>query len=287
MACGSKERVISASRNVVAKAPTYKDMQRVQLIHWNRAEAKERTAKLRAAGYRVAYEALDGQAGLKKLRERPPAAVVIDLSRAPSQGRDVALWLRSTKAARLIPLVFVEGERKKVAGFKKLLPDATYTTWSKVRGSLKKALANPPAKPVKPPSALAGYSATPLPKKLGTKAGITVALVGAPKGFEKTLGKLPEGAKLRRGARGRCELAMWFPGSARELKQRVKQMEKFIGDGGLWIAWPKQASGVKTDLTQNLVRKVGLAAGLVDYKICAIDATWSGLKFARRRKPQG
>lgn len=261
-------------------------MQRVQLIHWNRAEAKERAAKLRAAGYRVAFGALDGQAGLKKLRERPPAAVVIDLSRMPSQGRDVALWLRSAKATRLVPLVFVEGERKKVAGIKKLLPDAVYTTWGRIRGALKKALANPPAKPVKPESQFAGYSGTPLPKKLGIKADMTVALVGAPQGFEKTLGKLPEGAKLRRGARGRCELAMWFPASAKELKGRVRQMGKLIGDGGLWIAWPKQASGVKTELTQTIVRKVGLAAGLVDYKICAIDVTWSGLKFARRKKPR-
>ena len=259
-------------------------MQRIQLIHWQEVEGKERVAKLRAAGYRVAYGALDGQAGLKKLRERPPAAVVIDLSRMPSQGRDVALWLRSTKATRQILLVFVEGEQRKVAAIKKLLPDATYTTWSKIRGSLKKALANPPAKPVKPESLFVGYSGTPLPKKLGIKTDMTVTLVGAPKGFEKTLGKLPEGAKLRRGARGRCELAMWFPVSAKELKQRVKQMGKFIGDGGLWIVWPKQASGMKTDLTQTKVRKVGLAAGLVDYKICAIDATWSGLKFTRRKK---
>jgi hypothetical protein len=261
-------------------------MQRVQLIHWNRAEAKERAAKLRAAGYRVAYEPLEGQTELKKLREKPPAAVVIDLSRMPSQGRDVALWLRSTKATRQVPLVFVEGERGKVAGIRKLLPDATYTSWGRIRGSLKKALASPPAKPAKPESLFAGYSGTPLPKKLGIKEGMTVALAGAPKGFEKTLGNLPEGAKLRRGARGQCELAMWFPVSVKELKQRVKQMEKLIGDGGLWIAWPKQASGVKTDLTQTIVRKVGLANGLVDYKICAIDATYSGLKFARRKTPR-
>ena len=76
---------------------------------------------------------------------------------------------------------------------------------------------------------------------------------------------------------------MWFPKSARDLEQRIDLLADQVECGGLWIAWPKQASGVKTDITQTIVRKVGLAAGLVDFKICSIDATWSGLKFARRR----
>jgi hypothetical protein len=123
----------------------------------------------------------------------------------------------------------------------------------------------------------AGYSATPLPKKLGIKPGSTVALVDAPDGFER---ELPEAA-VRRGARGRFELAIWFVRAARDL--RPERMASLARNGPLWIAWPKRASGWETDLTENVVRVAGLAHGLVDYKVCAIDDTWSGLLFARRR----
>ncbi|UCG89489.1 MAG: DUF3052 family protein [Gemmatimonadota bacterium] len=130
---------------------------------------------------------------------------------------------------------------------------------------------------------LAGYSGTPLPKKLGIKNGATVVLVGGPKGFESTLGPLPEGVTLRKQARGKCDMIIWFPKSRKDLERRVSELGALAGKGGMWIAWPKQASGVKSDLNQAIVRSSGLAVGLVDYKICAIDETWSGLKFAKRK----
>jgi hypothetical protein len=148
---------------------------------------------------------------------------------------------------------------------------------------LKQAIAKPPASPVVPASNLAGYSGTPLPKKLGVKPHSTVALVGAPKDFEKTLGELPEGVRLKKRADRACDLIIWFVRMRAELYDRVKEMGELTGAGGLWIAWPKQASGVASDMTQNVVRETGLTSGLVDYKVCAIDATWSGLKFARRK----
>jgi hypothetical protein len=110
-----------------------------------------------------------------------------------------------------------------------------------------------------------------------------VALVGAPPDFERTLGALPAGARLRRGGRGPWDLAVWFVRSARELERRLGASAPPAPATGLWIAWPKRASGVATDLGEDEVRRAGLAAGLVDYKVCAIDATWSGLKFAPRR----
>ena len=130
---------------------------------------------------------------------------------------------------------------------------------------------------------MAGYSGTPLAKKLGIKQDTTIILVGSPQGFETTLGPLPEGVTLRKQARGRCDLIVWFAKSRKDLEQRVKQMGDLAGKGGIWIAWPKQASGAKSDLTQAIVRGCGLAAGLVDYKICSIDETWSGLKFTKRK----
>ena len=130
---------------------------------------------------------------------------------------------------------------------------------------------------------MAGYSGTPLPKKLGIKADHVVALVNAPDGFMRTLGELPPNVQTRNGARGKRDLTIWFVQSLKELEQRVDRYADAVGSGGLWIAWPKQSSGKKTDVTQAMVRKIGLAAGLVDYKICAIDETWSGLKFATRK----
>jgi hypothetical protein len=128
------------------------------------------------------------------------------------------------------------------------------------------------------------YSGTPLVKKLGIKPDSVVFLMNAPKGFERIVGSLPRGAKLRRQSAGKRDLSIWFTTSRKDLGQGIRPIAKQIGDGGLWILWPKKTSGVSSDLTQTVVRKVGLAAGLVDFKVCAVDATWSGLRFVRRKR---
>lgn len=259
---------------------------RIRLIGWNAAEARERAGLLRAAGYEVASETPQAAAFRQELRNNPPRAVVIDLDRLPAQGRDVGIALRHAKATRHVPLVFAGGEPEKVARVRQSLPDAVYCSWDGIHSAVKRALTHPPADPVKPASALAGYSGTPLPKKLGIKPGSVVGLLGAPPGFRTTLGELPAGAVLRQGAGG-GPLTLWFARSRREVESRVRRMAVEIGDGALWIIWPKKASGVATDLTQQLVREVGLGAGLVDYKICAVDQTWSGLLFTRRKARRG
>ncbi len=129
----------------------------------------------------------------------------------------------------------------------------------------------------------AGYSGTPLPKKLGIKADSVVALVDAPEDFEQTLGPLPEGARIRRLARGRSDVALWFVTSRAALAQGLHAWLERDDWHGLWICWPKKASGVRSDLGDEPVRRLALAAGLVDSKVCAIDATWSGLRFTRRK----
>lgn len=254
----------------------------VRLIHWNAAEAEERAAKLRAAGYDVAYEPLEATI-MRELRKGPPTAVVIDLTRLPSQGRDVALAIRLYKTTRRVPLVFVEGDPEKVTRIKEHLPEALYTTWDRIRSALKRAIAHPPTDPVVPRSSLEGYSDTPLPKKLGIKANSIVTLIGAPEGFERALGELPEGVILRRQAHGRCDIAIWFTTSSKDLERHIDRIAALAPKAGLWIAWSKKSSGIPTDLSQVLVRKVGFTAGLVDYKVCAIDTTWAGLRFSRRK----
>jgi hypothetical protein len=224
-----------------------------------------------------------GGNSLQSLVEDPPDAFVIDLGRLPAQGRDLAIWLRGRKATCHVPMVFVGGDPDKVVRVRQLLPDAVYAEWRSIRGAIRQAIQNPPTDPVKP-GAMAGYSGTPLPKKLGIKTGSVVALLGAPDDFEETLGKLPDEVRLRRQARGRCDLVLLFSKTLAELERRFPAAVRTTAEGGsLWIAWPKTASGVATDLTQNKVRGYGLDNGLVDFKICAIDETWSGLRFARRK----
>jgi hypothetical protein len=130
---------------------------------------------------------------------------------------------------------------------------------------------------------MAGYSGTPLPKKLGIREGARLALVRAPQGFEHTLGNLPPGVLVHEQARGRLDVIVFFATRRRELERRFPAFARaLVPDGGLWVSWPKRTSGVATDVTENVAREVGLAAGLVDNKVCAIDDTWSGLRFVYR-----
>ncbi len=251
------------------------------MIHWKSAEASKRTKILQSAGYDVSPEALS-PASFKEMRENPPDAVVIDLSRIPSQGRDVGLGIRKYKDTRHVPLVFVEGDPEKVKRVRQLLPDAAYTTWDRILDELKMAIAHPPKAPVVPSSAMAGYEGASLPKKLGIKPNAVVYLIDAPEGFEKKIAKLPDGVSFARIIPKKNDLTIWFVKSQKELEQRANQIRPQIGKGGLWIAWPKKSSGFTSDLSQATVRKIGLDSGLVDYKVCSIDKTWSGLKFAVR-----
>jgi hypothetical protein len=132
---------------------------------------------------------------------------------------------------------------------------------------------------------MAGYSGTPLPKKLGIKEGHRVALVGAPGGFERALGALPGGVGLRRGLAGKAPLdvIVAFVTRRTELERALASLRRRMAPAaGLWIAWPKKASGVATDMTEDVVREVALPTGLVDNKVCAIDETWSGLRLVIR-----
>jgi hypothetical protein len=129
---------------------------------------------------------------------------------------------------------------------------------------------------------VAGYSGTPLAKKLGIREGSRVAVLSAPDGFTASL-DLPNGAQVKRQARGRLDVVLFFVTRRAELIRRFDGLARALEpDGGLWIAWPKRTSGVATDLSENPVRDIGLDAGLVDNKVAAIDEIWSGLRFVYR-----
>lgn len=133
---------------------------------------------------------------------------------------------------------------------------------------------------------MAGYSETPLARKLGIKEGSRLGFVNAPKGFKKELGSLPDGAKIFAGQLPKpLDLIILFTDSSRALKIEFSILaEKLSSNGMLWIAWPKKSSGVSTDLSFDIVQHTGLEAGLVDVKICAVNEIWSGLKFVYRLK---
>ena len=129
----------------------------------------------------------------------------------------------------------------------------------------------------------AGYSGTPLPGKLGVKPGTRLALIRAPQGFTTTLGALPDGVTVLAGLRAPLDVIVAFFERRRALERRLPALRDALAPtGGLWIAWPKRASGMPTDVTEAAVHELGLAAGLVDNKVCAIDEVWSGLRFVHR-----
>jgi hypothetical protein len=133
------------------------------------------------------------------------------------------------------------------------------------------------------PGPPAGYSGTPLVRKLGIKPQARLGLIAAPDGFDEVLGELPAGVVVRRRLQGTFDVLVAFATRRAELERRLPAWRGALDQaGGLWVAWPKRASGVATDLGDGVVRELGLAAGLVDNKVCAIDATWSGLRFVYR-----
>jgi hypothetical protein len=130
---------------------------------------------------------------------------------------------------------------------------------------------------------MAGYSGTPLVQKIGIKPGHRLLLRNDPPSFLRDLGGLPDGVTATDKLNGRVDVAVYFTDKRAALEKDFRRMAgKIEANGMLWIAWPKKASGKPTDLTEDVVRKIGLACGLVDVKVCAIDDTWSGLKFVVR-----
>jgi hypothetical protein len=129
----------------------------------------------------------------------------------------------------------------------------------------------------------AGYSGTPLARKLGIGPGDRLALIGAPDGFDETLGELPPAVSVRRSLRAGFDVGVAFFVRRGACERRLPALKAALEPaGGLWLAWPKRSSGVDTDLTETAVRELGLAAGLVDNKVCSVDQVWSGLRFVYR-----
>jgi hypothetical protein len=258
-------------------------MARLYLVHWDPAEGRRRQQALARLGHDVAYLGdLAGTPLVRALRAGDADAVLLDLSRRPSHAREIAMSLRSRKATRQLPLLFVDGEPEKVAAMKAVLPDAAYSTWARIRTAIPRAIRTAPATPFVPPDAL--YAGRTLAQKLGIGAGERVAVIGAPPDFAATLGALPAKARLTAIFDTTSGRVVWFLRSQAELRLALGRLTGTLRRQVAWLVWPKKASGVRTDLDGNVVRNAGLAVGLVDFKVCSVDATWSGLAFKRARR---
>ncbi len=134
----------------------------------------------------------------------------------------------------------------------------------------------------------AGYSGTPLPNKLGIREGTRVAFVHAPPEFDALVAPLPDGVEVSASAGNGIDLVVFFTAARADLEREIRELKAAIAPAGaLWVAWPKRSSGVETDMTEDVVRELALPLGLVDNKVCAIDATWSGLRLVVRLSERG
>lgn len=262
--------------------------QLVRLVCWNDELAQQHAREITKLGYRVEAGSLRGSSAfISHFRDLKPAAVVIDLDRLPSHGREIGVVLRSSKTTRHIPLVYVGGEEEKVARIRNELPDAAFTSWQKLSAALKHAIASPPIAPVRPTPHMERWGAASLPQKLGIAANMQVALIGgAEDGLVEIIGELPENASICPRIGAHTRLVLYAAHSLRELDAAINHAQTYLPEGAsFWIIHPKSAAKQHTDFNQNDVRSLALASGFVDYKVCSVDAQWSGLKFARKKAP--
>jgi CheY-like chemotaxis protein len=251
----------------------------VRVIHWKEAEAGPLLATCRGAGFETEYLQGDGGAICRAIRAKPPDILAIDLSRLPSHGREIAVWLRNQKSTRYIPIVFIGGDAAKTASVRALLPDAVYCELPKVAAALKKAAKSGPAKsPVTPPQIMDRYREKSAAEKLGIAVSARVAVVDTPRDFPELLGPLPDAVEFQEEP---APLTLWFVHDREGLMGSLRDMRALALRTRLWLLWRKGSTG--DGLTQNAIREAANAVGLVDYKICAVDGRWSAMCFARKK----
>jgi CheY-like chemotaxis protein len=259
-------------------------MPRIRIIHWQPPEAQKLVETLRSAGHQVEY---DGKfvfpASLQAWRRSPPDAFVIDISRMPSRGREVAIALRGSKPTWQRPIVFVDGLPEKVEAIRKWLPDATYTSNTRIKSAVRHALAHPPEEPVRPAQMMERFGGRTSAQKLGIREGSTVAVIDPPRDYAKVIGQIPSGVTFQETEEEASNVTLWFVHDPETYLDGLPAMRSIAGKTKLWVLWRKQAAGGSAGITQNFLRQAAIAVGLVDYKICSVNQTWSGLAFGRKK----
>jgi len=256
-------------------------MRRVRIVHWRKEEATPLVEAVRASGFTAEYNGeSSGGDVTRAIRAAPPDVIAIDLSALPSHGREVGVWVRSIKLTRHIPLVFVNGEDAKVARVRETMPDAIYTTTMQVGAALKKACKAKSDSVVVPKAMMERYAGRTTAQKLGIAPASIVSVIDAPPGYAAALGPLPEGAEIAEDPDAVHPVSLWFITDYDVLLAALPRMRAIAAKTKLWIVWRKGREG---RVSQNTIREAGIDAGLVDYKICSLDAQWSGILFARKK----
>ncbi len=268
----------------------------IKLLSWH-ADVAAKAASLKSKGMEIdAAPLVRTSAVIGELARLGPAMLVLDLDRLPSTSREIALMLRASKSARNIPVLFAGtlpsegGLPEKYARLKSELPDIPYTEWKHAKREMLWLLEQPRTAPyIVPP--LRVYTSS-LAQKLGILPAASktspkprqIAIVGEPEGFVELLGNLPATVTFASRINARTHLALCFVRSSEDLAAAIEMLTlRLPGKTSAWIVYPKRISKKRRDFNENDVRHSALAAGLVDYKICSINADWSGLKFARSK----
>jgi hypothetical protein len=259
-------------------------MPRIRLVCWKEELAAERARALKKAGLDVDASPFHPGGMITRLKEDPPAVMLIDLDRLTSHGLAVAIMLRTSKSMRHLPIVFAGGVEEKVKRVRADVPDGIFTDWAGAVDAVKRALKKAPTIFAQPVPYMQQWAGSPLAKKLDLKSGVKAALIGAEEGFVELLGDLPEDVELVARITAQTKLVLWFVRASHEIAAAFELAGARMPDGcSVWIIYPKKAGRYRVDFNQNDIRLTGIEAGFVDYKICAVDADWSGMKFARRK----
>ncbi len=259
-------------------------MIRVQLIHWKADEAAERAERLRSMGYNVEHDERPiSTATFRAMRADPPDVLVIDLSRLPMNGRDVALQVRMSPRTRAVPIVFVGGLPEKRERVREAVPGGLFTTWEEIGGVIEQAALCPPEVVRAPRSIMEVYHTKPLAVKFGIREGMSVAAIDAPDHFAELLGDLPEGARLVPGRGGSCDMAIWFVADAEELELGIDAVIGRIGAVALWLAWPKKGTRARTAISYHDISRAASERGYSQSKVCSVDDVWSAVRCTPAR----
>jgi hypothetical protein len=244
---------------------------RLRVVHWYAKEAEPLVALLEAAGHSIDLTSTTGSGILKHLRAAPPDAVVIDLTRQPSHGREIGVAIRTGKTIKHLPILFVDGDPEKVEAIRAVLPDAIYTTHARLVAALKRA--RPVANPVRPTPMMERFGNRTAAQKLGINATTQVKLIDPPADVERLIGPLPETGTGR-------GLILWFTHDPGSFYAGLPRMRALAAHSRLWILWRKNKLD---ELDGGIIRRAAIDVGLVDYKICSVDPTWSGMAFAVKK----
>lgn len=255
-------------------------MARVRVLHWKAVEAEPFFRVLKDAGHSIEYEEEFRTELMRSWRKSPPDVFVIDLSRLPSQGKEIAIALRQSPATRVTPIVFCQGEEQKVASVRALMPDALYCNLSNLEDSISSALSAKATSGVVPPAMMDRYGERTAAQKLGIQPGSKVALFEPPPRVESILGELPGEVEF---VDGPADVTLCFLHDPDSLRQAFSDLRSQASKTRLWMLWQKKNSTHHSGVTEPAVREAGLSLGLVDYKICSVDKNWSAMLFARKR----